>query len=58
MYEEHLYEYDIFCKHQSRLVNQGYKFCSAGHDIAKCQECEYREPEHVVARCSSASTEY
>ena len=57
MYKEHLFEYDIWCKHQGHLVNQGITLCNAGHDPSKCKTCEFREPQHIVTRCSSASTE-
>ena len=54
---EQYYEYDIFCKHQGWLANQGITLCNAGHDPSKCKECEYRKPEHVMAKFTTASTE-
>lgn len=55
MYEEHESIYEIFCKHQGFLANQGFKWCNAGYDCSKCDTCSHREPIRQVVKVSSAS---
>ena len=55
-YGEKDYEYNIFCKHEVHLVNQGLRFCNIGLDYTKCSECDKRESEHVKAKVTWAST--
>lgn len=56
--KEHEYSYEVFCKHQGHLVNQGITMCNAGHDPSKCETCEYRCPETVTGVVKYTSVEF
>jgi len=56
-HEEHEEIYEVFCKHQGHLYNQGIMLCQAGHDPSKCDTCEFREPDKQVCKVSSCTIE-
>lgn len=55
-FKEKEFRFDVFCKHQGHLVNQGITMCNARHDPSKCETCKFREPETITGKMATAST--
>lgn len=56
-YGERKETYRVECKHEGHLYNQGIEFCQLGHDVTKCSECKWKEPEEHEVIVTWASAE-
>lgn len=51
------FRFNVFCKHQGHLINQGITMCNIGHDPSKCDTCKFREPDTITGKVTSTSTQ-
>ena len=55
-FKEKKFSYEVFCKHQGHLINQGITMCNIGLDPSKCDICKFREPDTITGKVTSTST--
>lgn len=55
-FKEKEFKFDMFCKHQGHLINQGITMCNIGLDPSKCDTCKFREPETINSKIATTST--